>query len=460
MPSVAIIESCSHTIEEIRHSIAQTNHKIIAITSEFEESILTHLCPDIIIADFSFVQRKQFMLFMEKLHSISPNTIIIAAIETNNDALVEKALEIAVNDIIRKPICARELVHRIQLNSELKSLLKEANASNKIAPSTKQETQKNNLSSDQILGDSEQIHQLNATIKRASRLDWNALILGKSGSGKELVAKEIHKKSNRWSSPFIALNCAGLNESLLNSQLFGHEKGAFTGADKQVKGVFELADSGTLFLDEIGDLPLSMQGILLRVLQDSQVTRVGAQTPINVDVRLVFATHKPLQQLVQEGKFREDLYYRINSLIINVPSLKERRSDIPLLLTSFLNKLSISIDEDPKQLNADAMHWLTQQLWPGNVRQLQQVARKLTLLTYKYISLEDCMEAYGAEHVEQNVQPRLEISNYKNIQQKNEAEYIRKILIECNGVRSDAAKRLGIGRATLYRKLKSLNIDD
>lgn len=408
--------------------------------------------PDIVMFPFSLNAKFYFLELHQQIQEYSPETKLIALVDADSSLTYERAFSNGADEVLRTPLIKPELLRRIQ-NLAIPA------ASSKVSESASNRPETSNtctLKSARIIGESSEIKHLHNTISRASKFNWNVLVLGNSGVGKELVAREIHNNSDRKNQPFIALNCAGLNENLLNSQLFGHEKGAFTGADKQVKGVFELADNGTLFLDEIGDLPMSMQGALLRVLQEHTVTKVGGHTPIRINTRIVLATHKSLEQMVAQGTFREDLYHRINSLIVNVPKLKERKSDIPILLKTFLKTLSEEIHEPTKQLSLDAVNWLILQEWPGNVRQLQQVAKKLVLLHHSQIELEDVIAAYGGQypHPEYPCQK----PNLKLVKSQGEQESIKIALAQSNGNKTEAARMLGIGRATLYRKIKEYDL--
>ncbi len=279
------------------------------------------------------------------------------------------------------------------------------------------------------------------------------LILGESGTGKELVAKAIHGLSPRRNKPFVALNCAALSEGLLDSELFGHEKGAFTGAASAREGRFEFADKGTLFLDEVGDMPLPVQVKLLRVIQERRITRVGSNQPIDVDVRLIAATHKNLEQEVRRGTFREDLYYRLKVVAISVPPLRERRGDIPLLAERFVAEFARRHGRTVRGVSPDAMRLLVQYDWPGNVRELQNSLETMVLLTKK-----EWIEPDAIPQELQEVRPgtalvpvgALEGMTLKRV----ERELIRMNLERHEGNRAKVAKALGISERTLYRKLK------
>lgn len=306
--------------------------------------------------------------------------------------------------------------------------------------------------SQRIIGNSPSTLSLMSNIQQLAQVDWNVLIEGETGTGKELVARTLHELSKRSQHPYIAINCAGLTESLLGDQLFGHEKGAYTGADLAHKGVFEEAEGGTLFLDEIGDLPMAMQGTLLRVLQERCITRLGSNKSIPVNVRLVFATHQNIPLMVKTGRFRGDLYYRINSASIQVPPLRERNQDIPLILQYWLQKDAHDSTLSPPSIEEGALYWLSQQRWPGNVRQIQQVVKRLILLNLSDIDLTTAQRAYGVDQEEEH--PSLsQPTSLAQVTLNHEAQQIMDALQAVHGNKEAAAKRLGISRATLYRKL-------
>lgn len=304
-----------------------------------------------------------------------------------------------------------------------------------------------------IVGDSEAIERLKQQITRVAKLNWNTLIQGPSGSGKELVARELHRLSDRGRGPFVALNCAAIHEGLLGDLLFGHERGAFTGAQSRHAGVFEQAESGTLFLDEIADLPMNMQGSLLRVLQEKTVTRLGGSHAIAVDARIVFATHKVLADCVRKGQFREDLFYRVNAVGIAVPPLRARGSDAALLLKRALLVCAREIDEPVKTLSKAAEQWACAQSWPGNVRQLEHVARRLALHQGQHLDIDACEAAYQALFAGEPSPWLAEPVFNSSGPEPDEPDRIREALLQCKGNKTAAAKYLGVGRATLYRKL-------
>ncbi|MDF2159336.1 sigma-54 dependent transcriptional regulator [Algoriphagus sp. CAU 1675] len=240
-----------------------------------------------------------------------------------------------------------------------------------------------------MVGESAPIQQVKETIEKVAPTDARVLITGPNGTGKELVAHWIHEKSNRAASPFVAVNCAAIPSELIESELFGHEKGAFTSAHKQRAGKFEQAQGGTLFLDEIGDMSLSAQSKVLRALQENLINRVGSDKDIKVDVRVLAATNKDLKKEIEEGRFREDLYHRLSVILIQVPALKDRKEDIPLLVEKFLSDISQDNGDAKKSISKDALKKLQEFPWTGNIRELRNVVERLVILGESTISLED-----------------------------------------------------------------------
>jgi two-component system nitrogen regulation response regulator GlnG len=333
------------------------------------------------------------------------------------------------------------------------------------------------LNGPEIIGESPAMQEVFRAIGRLSNSNITVLINGESGTGKELVAHALHRHSPRAGRPFIALNMAAIPKDLMESELFGHEKGAFTGASSQRQGRFEQSNGGTLFLDEIGDMPLETQTRLLRVLADGEFYRVGGHTPVKVDVRIIAATHQNLERLVAEGKFREDLFHRLNVIRVHIPRLRDRREDIPTLAGHFLIRAARELNVEHKVLRPEAAAYLQQLAWPGNVRQLENICRWLTVM------------ASGREILVADLPPELRQSNEPEAArpaqgwEQSLAEWARKELMiggrplldsalpafekimittalnHTGGRRRDAAELLGWGRNTLTRKIKELKME-
>jgi len=306
-----------------------------------------------------------------------------------------------------------------------------------------------------IVGRSPQMLQVYKTIARVAESRSTVLVTGESGTGKELIARAIHFNSPRAARPFVAVDCSSLAETLLESELFGHVRGAFTGAVAAKKGLFEEADRGTCFLDEIGDISLAMQAKLLRVLQEHEIKRVGGTETIKIDVRIVAATNQNLEALVTEKKFREDLFYRLNVVSIHLPSLRERPEDVPLLADHFLRKYASQNNKPVSRISPEAMDLMVRHRWPGNVRELENVIeRAATLSGTNLILPEDLPRRLQMEPAQMSLSSlpsRMPLSELEKL-------YIQKVLEETGGNKKKAADILGIDRRTLYRMATRLGL--
>jgi DNA-binding NtrC family response regulator len=366
-----------------------------------------------------------------------------------------EAIKKGAFDYITKPVLPSELLIFVEKALKYKNLEEENNRLKKEL--------RGRYHYKNIVGTSKVIKKIYDLIEKVSDTDGTVLITGASGTGKELIARSLHYNSQRSDKPMVVINCGAIPETLLESELFGHEKGAFTGAYKKRIGRFEMANGGTIFLDEIGEMSPALQIKLLRVLQEQQFERVGATKTLHVDLRFIAATNKNLTTAINMEKFREDLYYRLNVIPIKVPSLKQRRSDIPLLIDFFLKKFQKGKREKITGFSQAAMDAIWAYDWPGNVRELENVVKRLTILSEgPVVSLDDLPEniqdVSGSRHTDNKVV----IDNELNL---NEAvqDYEKRIILEAleksNWVKSKAAKLLNINRTTLVAKIKKQNIE-
>ncbi len=407
---------------------------------------------DVVITDFKMPGMSGQEL-LEKVRSLFPYLpVIIMTAYGSVDGAVE-AMKCGAFDYINKPFSNDDLL--LSVNKATK--MSEAYRKNKLL----MESLKDSHAIKRIIGASPAIKKVHSLIQKVASTHANVLITGESGTGKELVAKAIHYLSPRKDEPFVAINCTALNPGVLESELFGHEKGSFTGAIAQKRGKFELAHKGTIFLDEIGEFPLELQPKLLRVLQEHAFERVGGINTISSDFRVIAATNKDLKQETLKGNFREDLYYRLNVVNIHIPPLRERAEDIPLLAMHFLKKFSKENEKNIKGFSTDAMHALTAYNWPGNVRQLENLIESMVVLAQSdIIDLNDLPPELKDEtrQFKSAVDMLPDNINLSEALEKIEAALIKRALVKSNFVQVQAAKMLGISKSLLQYKLKKYNI--
>jgi two-component system response regulator HydG len=310
---------------------------------------------------------------------------------------------------------------------------------------------------EQIIGNSPRMRAIFDIMRQISPTTATVLIYGQTGTGKELVAQTIHNNSRRKNKPFVALNCSALSESILESELFGHVKGAFTGAVADRRGRFEYADGGTIFLDDVADMPISTQVKLLRVLEEQEITRVGSNEPIKVNVRLIAATNRDLEKEVDAGRFRKDLYFRLKVVTITLPPLKERKEDIPLLIDAFIREYSQKHEKEIKGIEPEAVNILCDYRWPGNVRELKNALETMVVLASSDMLKAEDIPGNILSSVRTAPQPEPAISAGMTLEEA-EKELIKNTLALVDGNRKEAAKRLGIGERTLYRKIERYDL--
>ncbi len=409
---------------------------------------LQHGSFDVVVTDLVMEQPDAGMKVLETAKRTQPNVETIMVTAHGDVPTAKQAIRAGAYDFIEKPLdldVFRNLVQRaaqtVLLRHQNVELQKEVDERYGL---------------EGIVGQSPGIGRVITTVRQVAPSDIPALITGESGTGKELIAQAIHHNSKRAKKPFKPLNCAGLSATILESELFGHVKGAFTGADRNREGVFEYADSGTLFLDEIGDMPLEMQAKLLRVLESGEVVRVGDNEPRHVDVRLISATNHDLDALVKEGKFREDLMFRIKGVRIHLPALRERRDDIALLVRHYVDHYARRLDKPAATVTDDAMTALMQYDWPGNVRQLMNVVQNMVIVAgdgpieLDHVPVE-LRRGEGDSGASVGSLAGLSLDQI-------EKQAIRNTLRMTGGNREQAAKMLGIGERTLYRKLREYGL--
>ena len=380
---------------------------------------------------------------LAKVKEIDKDTIVILITAFASVPTAIKALKDGAYDYVTKPVDPDELEHLVKKALEQRSLRVE----NEALKGSIDEI----IKPDNLIGESGQMKKIYELIHTVAPTDTTVMIRGESGTGKELVAKAIHINSRRKYFPIIPVNCGALAESILESELFGHEKGAFTGAQFKRKGKFEMADGGTIFLDEIGSVSPKMQVELLRVIESKQVSRVGGNQIIKSDFRVIIATNEPLEDLVKQGKFREDLYYRLNVFSIVIPPLRERTGDIPVLAFYFLNNFCTAMNKNIKNISPDAMEFLTKYEWPGNVRELENaIERAVVVGKGDTIKVDDL-----PFHVSSSQSATTDGDNSMTAMEK---KHINRVLNENNWNISKSALALEIDRVTLYNKINKYGL--
>lgn len=400
---------------------------------------------DLIFSDV-VMPAKDGLAFLEELRSLGLTTPVVMMSGHAHIEMAVRATKLGALDFLEKPASTEKLL--LTIENALKLL--------RLESENRQLRQR--LGKHEIIWTGEAMKKVMAQVDRVAASETRVCILGETGTGKELIARTIHEKSPRSSGPFIPLNCAAVPAELIESELFGHEKGSFTGAAHRHIGKFEQAEHGTLFLDEIGDMPLPMQAKLLRVLEEGEVELIGATKPLNVDVRVIVATHRNLQALVHDGKFRQDLFHRIYVFPLLLPALRERRDDIPALVEHFAAQLCAQNNWKPLTFTADAISALQEYSWPGNIRELRNVVERLMLLaTDDQVSAEAVRAIFTPEAGSSG--RALGSGTLAGRVENFEREVILSELKRSGFHMTNAAKALGLERSHLYKKAEQLGID-
>ena len=431
-----IVEDDPGLQKQLKWSFSDYKIKIVS-TRENAISEVQKLGPPVVTLDLGLppdpTNAEEGLATLEEILSISPNTKVIVVTGNDEKENALKAVALGAYDYYQKPIEPDTLSLIVERAHNLYELERENERLALLQGSSQ---------IDGIISGSSSFSRVCRTVEKIAPTDVTALLLGESGTGKELLAKAIHNLSDKQDKPFIAINCAAIPESLLESELFGYEKGAFTGADKRTLGKIEYANGGTLFLDEIGDLSQSLQAKLLRFLQERVIERVGGREEIHIDVRIICATHQNLEEKMKSGDFREDLFYRISEVSINIPPLRERPGDATLLVKHFTDVFRKG-KEKPFRLSEDAIAAIEQYDWPGNVRELENRVKRATIMAEN--------KCITAEDLELNVSDDVEVSlNLKVTRERAEHDVISRALSRAGGNVSRAAELLGVSRPTLY----------
>ena len=467
-------------VQMVTESLRADGHEVMPFTNGTTAyEAIDSFTPELVVTDMNLdASKHQGLDILQKARSLrSPALVVVITAFGSIETAVE-AMKRGAYDYLEKPFKMDELKMTVQ------RALSYTEAVSENLYLKKQLKEKYQIS--KLVGASPKMQEVFKLIERVADTDCTVLLLGESGTGKELVARALHFNSGRQFAPFIPVNCAALPENLLESEMFGHRKGAFTGAINDKKGLFEEANGGTIFLDEIGTMPAALQSRLLRVLQEKEVRRVGDNTPTYVNVRVIAATNAPLEKKIKEGTFREDLYYRLNVIPVQLPALRERRDDIPLLVGHFLKNKVDAKNGAGFQVTRAAMDALTAYDWPGNVRELENIIERACVLCeenkIRTRDLPPPIQALAnpsdtvfvareaAAPVEDHIFPLnypvnvpglaqaspgapMKIVQLKDFIRDKEAEYLNSVLAQTAGDKEKAAELLGISMATLYRKL-------
>jgi len=449
-PTILVVDDEESVIESFK-LILEDKYNLITATSgkealeKFEKENVNLVILDILIPDMNGIE------ILRKLKEMNPNIdiVIVTAVKTVKTAV--ESIKLGAYDYITKPFDMEEILSIIDKIMEKQKLVKEI--------TYLRSELKESIMFDTIVGQSAAMKQIYELVIEMGKNDTNVIIYGESGTGKELIARAIHFNGIRKDKPFVAVDCASIPDNLLESELFGHEKGAFTDATSQKIGKFELASGGTLFLDEISNLKLDMQSKILRAIQEKEIQRIGSNKNIKVDVRIICATNIDLKEAVAKNKFREDLYYRINVVPIYLPPLRERKEDIPLLVKHFIQKYNKKLNKDIQGITDQALDLLMNYSWPGNVRELQNLIERLVvltkekLITHKHFPLEILL---STANLQEEDKQQLSLRHVRN---EFEKQYILGILAKVNWNQIEASKILNIHRNTLIFKIRKLKLE-
>ena len=450
--NILIVEDEEAHAEAIEEGLGRLGHKCTVVHDGATAiARLSSQSFDIIVTDLMLGGPQDGLAVLASARETSPATKVILVTAHSSVETCRLALHQGAFDYIEKPLDLDELRTVVSRAAEL-------TAQRRVVRELRLGLDENH-DFENIIGSSPMMLKILHTIPRVAPSDLPVLILGESGTGKDLLANAIHKHSRRADNRFVAINCAGLSETLLEDELFGHVKGSFTGATSDRPGRFEHADGGTLFLDEIGDMPLAMQAKLLRVLENGEIVRVGANEPIRVNVRIISATNSDLAQRVEDREFREDLYFRVKGTTLEIPPLRSRREDIPLLIDFFIDLANKAHGRKIKGIGADTRRVLMAYPWPGNVRQLRNVVENMVVLAAgDRLTVDDLPDEI---HRRPDQLANVQLSQLAGISiEEAEKELIRNTLRMVRGNREQAANILGIGERTLYRKIKEYDLKE
>ena len=445
---ILVIDDDSAIRTSLSFMLKRAKYDVQAVASPKEAiAVVRSVAPELILMDMNFsltTTGDEGITLLKQVKIFQPETPVILMTAWGSIQLAVKGMQAGAFDFITKPWNNAALMQRIETALELNNKKKEE----------EQKKDEDGFDRSHIIGKSKALMDVLATIKRISRTNASVLITGESGTGKELIAEAVHRNSPRAKKPFVKVNLGGISQSLFESEMFGHKKGAFTDASSDRVGRFELADKGTIFLDEIGDLDLSCQVKLLRVLQEQTFEVLGDSRPRKVDIRVVSATNADLRQMVQDHTFREDLFYRINLITVHLPALRERREDIPLLVRHFAD-LQCKQNGLPKvDFTPEAMEYLQRLPYPGNIRELKNLVERTLLVSGKDTLDADDFKAHYIQPAETTTSPNLSGLTLEEV----ERQHILQALEQYDNNLTQVATALGLSRPALYRRLEKHNI--
>jgi putative PEP-CTERM system response regulator len=450
--SVLIVDDEVGARESLKMILKNDYEVILAKDAEEAFFQIKAHSPDVVLLDI-ILPDLDGLKVLERIKQNDPDMVVIMITATKTVKTAVEAMKLGAYDYVTKPFEIDELRLIISRSLSTKALEQEVKY--------RREEMDKNFDFGNILGKSNVMKEIFKVVKQIADSRSTALIMGESGTGKELISRAIHYNSNRKNYPFVTINCAAIPETLIESELFGHEKGAFTNAIEKKLGRFEVAHQGTLFLDEIGELSLATQAKILRFLEEKEFNRVGGSKTIKVDVRLITATNKDLNQLIKKGNFREDLYYRINVVPIVIPPLRDRKEDIPLLIEHFINKFNVENNKMVRGFNKEALELMMQYEWPGNVRELENlIERVIALTSNEYIQLSELPLSFKNIPKINGLKESVLDGTVSFIQAEEEFE--REVILDAlkrtNNIQSHAAEILGISRRILKYKMDKLGI--